>query len=73
MPPKVLLDRGGDERAVRGGRLRDPHSDALQLGFRQMTDALELIARCEDEGNWPGYAPEVQCLTCPRWVYGRAQ
>jgi hypothetical protein len=49
------------------------HTQALQLGFRQMTDALELIARCEDEGNWPGYAPRGAVLNLPAWVYGRAQ
>jgi hypothetical protein len=20
---------------------------------------------------WPGYAPEVQCLNLPAWVYGK--
>jgi exodeoxyribonuclease VIII len=47
------------------------HPDALDLGVGMMNDALELIARCEDDGVWPGYAPEVQCLNLPSWVYGR--
>jgi exodeoxyribonuclease VIII len=47
--------------------------DALELGASLMSDALGLIAECEDEGVWPGYAPEVQCLNLPAWVYGRAQ
>jgi hypothetical protein len=46
--------------------------DALELGVGLMNDALELIAQCEDEGVWPGYAPEVQCLNLPSWVYGKA-
>jgi hypothetical protein len=49
------------------------HPDALDLGVGLMNDALGLIAQCEDEGVWPGYAPEVQCLNLPSWVYGRGQ
>jgi hypothetical protein len=47
------------------------HPDALDLGVGLMNDALELIAQCEDAGEWPGYAPEVQCLNLPAWVYGK--
>jgi hypothetical protein len=47
------------------------HPDALDLGVGLMNDALGLIAQCEDEGVWPGYAPEVQCLNLPSWVYGK--
>jgi exodeoxyribonuclease VIII len=46
--------------------------DALELGASLMSDALGLIAQCEDDGVWPGYAPEVQCLNLPSWVYGKA-
>jgi hypothetical protein len=46
--------------------------DALELGVSLMSGALELIAQCEDAGVWPGYAPEVQCLNLPSWVYGKA-
>ena len=45
--------------------------DALELGASLMSDALGLIAECEDAGVWPGYAPEVQSLNLPAWVYGR--
>ena len=45
--------------------------DALDLGAALMYDALGLIAECEDAGEWPGYAPEVQCLNLPAWVYGK--
>jgi exodeoxyribonuclease VIII len=48
------------------------HPDALDLGVGMMNDALGLIAECEDDGVWPGYAPEVQCLNLPSWVYGKA-
>jgi exodeoxyribonuclease VIII len=47
------------------------HPDALDLGVGLMNDALGLIAQCEDDGIWPGYAPEVQCLNLPSWVYGK--
>jgi exodeoxyribonuclease VIII len=45
--------------------------DALELGASLMSGALELIAQCEDAGVWPGYAPQVQCLNLPSWVYGK--
>jgi exodeoxyribonuclease VIII len=48
------------------------HPDALDLGVGMMNDALGLIAQCEDDGVWPGYAPGVQCLNLPSWVYGKA-
>lgn len=47
------------------------HDQALQLGFRMMNEALELIAKCEDEGHWPGYGDEVQTLNLPAWAYGK--
>ena len=47
------------------------HTDARDLGASMMNDALGLIAQCEDAGVWPGYAPEVQCLNLPSWVYGK--
>lgn len=47
------------------------HPDALDLGVGLMNDALGLIAECEDAGVWPGYAPGVQCLNLPSWVYGK--
>jgi hypothetical protein len=42
---------------------------ALELGLAVMQDALALIARCEDEGHWPGYGDEVQTLNLPPWAY----
>jgi hypothetical protein len=45
--------------------------DALDLGASMMSDALSLIAECEDAGVWPGYAPEVQSLNLPPWAYGK--
>lgn len=42
---------------------------ALELGLSVMADALALIARCEDEGHWPGYGNEVQTLNLPPWAY----
>ena len=43
--------------------------DALDLGVGMMNDALDLIARCEDEGHWPGYEDEVMTLNLPPWAY----
>jgi exodeoxyribonuclease VIII len=47
------------------------HPDALDLGVGMMNDALELIARCEDECRWPGYEATVQALNLPAWAYGK--
>jgi hypothetical protein len=47
------------------------HPDALDLGVGMMSDALSLIAACEDEGYWPGYSHKVETLNLPSWVYGK--
>ena len=36
---------------------------------RMDADDRALIARCEDEGHWPGYGDEVQTLNLPPWAY----
>lgn len=46
---------------------------ALQLGMTVMQDALALIAQCEDEGHWPGYADEVTTLNLPAWAYKESE
>jgi exodeoxyribonuclease VIII len=48
------------------------HPDALDLGVAAMNDALDLIARCEDEGVWPGYPTHVSALNLPAWAFGKA-
>ena len=47
------------------------HPDALDLGVGMMNDALELIAQCEDAGEWPGYGDGVETLNLPAWAYGK--
>jgi exodeoxyribonuclease VIII len=44
---------------------------ALELGLKMMSDALELIAQCEDEGYWPGYGNGVETLNLPPWAFGK--
>ena len=73
MPPKAFYWIAVETSAPFAVAVYEIHTQALQLGFRQMTEALELIARCEDEGYWPGYGNEVQTLNLPAWAYGRAQ
>ena len=48
------------------------HPDALDLGVGMMSDALSLIAACEDEGYWPGYSHKIEALNLPAWAYGKA-
>ena len=45
--------------------------DALELGASMMSDALQLIAECEDRGEWPGYGDGVKTLNLPAWAYGK--
>lgn len=45
--------------------------DALDLGVGLMNDALDLIAQCEDAGEWPGYGDGVETLNLPAWAYGK--
>jgi exodeoxyribonuclease VIII len=71
MPPKAFYWIAVETSAPFAVAVYEIHTQALQLGFRQMTEALELIARCEDEGNWPGYGNEVQTLNLPAWAYGK--
>lgn len=47
------------------------HPDALDLGVGMMNDALDLIAQCEDAGEWPGYGDGVETLNLPAWAYGK--
>lgn len=44
---------------------------ALELGMTVMSDALTLIAQCEDEGHWPGYCDAVTKLNLPAWAFGK--
>jgi hypothetical protein len=45
---------------------------ALAWGLKQVNDALNLIAECEDRGEWPGYGDAVMTLDLPVWAYGKA-
>ena len=45
--------------------------DALELGASMMSDALSLIAECEDAGVWPGYGERIETLNLPAWAYGK--
>jgi hypothetical protein len=69
MPPKAFYWVAVEVAPPYAVAVYEIHKDALQLGFRMMQDALALIARCEDEGHWPGYGDEVQTLNLPPWAY----
>lgn len=38
---------------------------ALRLGQAQMRRALELYARCQQTGHWPGYSEQVEVISLP--------
>lgn len=46
---------------------------ALQIGYSALNNALELIARCEDEGKWPAYNEQSQIIDLPSWAYKQVE
>ena len=46
----------------------DPES--YEVARRENRELLELYARCERIGAWPGYSPEVEFVSLPRWAGG---
>ena len=55
-------------RTVRGQLTKQVVGEQL---VRRNTAGGSFFAECEDAGVWPGYAPEVQSLNLPSWVYGK--
>lgn len=43
--------------------------DAVEAGWRQLTQLLETYDRCCRSGRWPGYSNEIQSVTLPRWAW----
>lgn len=41
---------------------------ALSVADRQIDEALEVLARCEASGVWPGVMPDVEEMTMPAWA-----
>lgn len=48
-------------------RIVEPDAMALAIARDRIRAALELYAKCEAEGEWPGY-PEPELLGLPVWV-----
>lgn len=44
--------------------------EAYETARRENREMLELYARCEREGVWPGYSQEVEFVSLPRWAGG---
>jgi len=42
--------------------------EALQVGHEQVRRALDIYARCRDTDEWPGYSPEIELISLPRWA-----
>jgi hypothetical protein len=51
----------------------DLSAKALQVGLNSLNYALDTIALCEEAGEWPAYASEVQTLDLPAWAYKQAE
>lgn len=43
--------------------------DAIQAGLDELRSLLELYARCEATGEWPGYPAEAVEIDLPPWAY----
>jgi hypothetical protein len=46
---------------------------ALQIGYRALNDALDLIAQCEDANEWPSYSKISQVIDLPSWAYKQVE
>lgn len=42
--------------------------DAMARGARDNAEARRIYAECESAGEWPGYSPEIELLSLPRWA-----
>ncbi len=42
--------------------------DAMARGARDNATARALYVECESANEWPGYSPEVETLSLPRWA-----
>lgn len=42
--------------------------EQLAYGRAQNEEALRIYAECASAGRWPGYSPEIEPLTLPRWA-----
>ena len=54
-------------------RVVELHPDAYMAARDENRQALELFAACERAGSWPGYSPEVEFVSLPRWAGGSDQ
>ena len=41
---------------------------ALERGANRNAEALRIYAECESTGTWPGYSPDIETLSLPRWA-----
>jgi len=42
--------------------------EALRAGDAQITPALERYAECLATNQWPGYSPDIQTISLPKWA-----
>ena len=43
------------------------HEDAMDVGEAEVREALTMLARCLESGEWPGYGRLVHDLSLPEW------
>lgn len=54
-----------------GCRVVEIEPESYEVARRENREALELYAYCERMQNWPGYSPEIETVSLPRWAGGR--
>jgi len=55
---------------------KPPHAVALyqlddqarQAGEARIIRAIDIYRQCKESGEWPGYEPEIQSLSLPKWA-----
>jgi hypothetical protein len=46
---------------------------AMQIGLRALNSALELVAKCTEQNNWPAYSENAEVIDLPSWAYKQSE
>lgn len=62
-----------EERAPHGVVLHDLDEVALMLGRKHFRESLDVFARCQDSGVWPGYDSDSEVTSVTSWMAGELE
>lgn len=66
--PPVYLWLAQESDAPHAAAVYSPAPDLLDYGRREYRRLLDVLARCEDSGEWPAYDTLITRLEMPAWV-----